>query len=285
MNVVAIGGGHGTAVTLRALRQISEAVTGVVSVADNGGSSGRLREMMDVAAVGDLRKCLVALACPTNELASVFEHRFSRGDLEGHPLGNLLLVGLLDADVDLVDAVALAGRLLNITGDILPASTKGVTLIAQTDRGRTEGQVQVAASLNVRRISIQPEDVRAPDRVVDAIENAHLVVIGPGSLYTSLIAACVVPGIREALQRTSAQRVYVANLRDQERETTGMTLRDHVNSLRDHGICFDVALVSKDREMDDGDVDFPLVESDVTGVNSRVHDAAKLAACLRGLVA
>jgi uncharacterized cofD-like protein len=285
MNVVAIGGGHGTAVTLQALRRLSNAVTGVVSVADNGGSSGRLREMMDVAAVGDLRKCLVALACPNNELATVFEHRFSRGDLQGHPLGNLLLVGLLDADVDLVDAVALVGRLLNITGDILPASTKGVTLIAQTDGGRTEGQVQVAAAANVRRISTQPDFVRAPKQVVAAIENAQLVVIGPGSLYTSLIAACVVPGIREALRRTKARRVYVANLRDQERETTGMSLRDHVDSLRDHGICFDLALVSANREMDDGIVNFPLVEGELTGANARVHDASKLAACLSGLVA
>jgi uncharacterized cofD-like protein len=285
MRAVAVGGGHGTAVTLRALRRLTTDVTGVVSVADNGGSTGRLREMLDVAAVGDLRKCLSALAAPGNVLAPVLKHRFKDGDLEGHTIGNLLLVGFIDATGDLEASVRQVGALLEVTGVVLPASTEGVTLVARTDDGRTEGQTEVAAATGIRRVVTVPRTVVAPESATRAIVEADLVVIGPGSLYTSVLAAAIVPGIVEALRATSARRVLVANLRAQVPETSGYTLADHIEAVRRHNVPFDVVLahavdgVSPDV---DGEV---ITWADIAGRNGLVHDAQKLAGALSALVA
>lgn len=142
MKVVAVGGGHGTAVSLRALKLISEDVTGVVSVADDGGSTGRLRALLNVAAVGDLRKCLVALADPENPLTASFEHRFSVGELSGHAVGNLLLVGLLDATGNLEESVAALAQLMGVKGTIVPASSEGVVLLASTEEGPTRDRLR-----------------------------------------------------------------------------------------------------------------------------------------------
>ena len=285
MKAVAIGGGHGTAVTLRALRELTSELTAVVSVADNGGSTGRLREMLDVAAVGDLRKCLAALADPNNKLAAHLEHRFSAGDLEGHALGNLLLAGLIDATGELEASVRDAGEILGATGRVLPASTHGVVLVARTDEGRTEGQTEVAASTSIRWISVEPRDVRAPESVCAAIAEADLVVIGPGSLYTSVLAACVVPGITDALNKTPARRVFVANLHEQAPETSGYTLADHIEALSRHGVCIDVALAASDGSLRGPAGSVPVVEAPLTGRNLKVHDSSRLARSLAELVA
>lgn len=286
MRAVAIGGGHGTAVTLRALREVTSEITAVVSVADDGGSTGRLREMLDVAAVGDLRKCLGALADPDNPLARVLEHRFRAGDLEGHALGNLVLAGLIDASGELEQSIDDAAALLGVTGRVLPAASSGVTLVARSPEGRTEGQTEVAATRSIGRVTTEPRDVVAPHSVLDAIREADLVVIGPGSLFTSVLAACVVPGIPEALEVTRAQRVFVANLREQPPETAGMTLADHLSALRDHGICFDVAIAASDGALERGDTGSSVVvETPLTGRNLRVHDPDRLARALASLVA
>lgn len=137
MKAVAVGGGHGTAVSLRALRTLTSDVTGVVSVADDGGSTGRLRAMLNVAAVGDLRKCVGALADPNNPLTACFEHRFSLGELSGHAVGNLLLVGLIDATGDLEESVRAVAQVMGVTGALVPASVEGVVLVASTQEGDT----------------------------------------------------------------------------------------------------------------------------------------------------
>ena len=162
MRVVAVGGGHGTAVSLRALRLLSEEVTGVVSVGDDGGSTGRLRAMLNVAAVGDLRICLTALADPENPLTASFEHRFKVGELNGHAVGNLLLVGLIDATGDLEESVRAVAQIMGVTGTIVPASCEGVELIASTEEGPTRGQTEVAQATSIRRISVEPANSPAP---------------------------------------------------------------------------------------------------------------------------
>ncbi len=164
MKLVAVGGGHGTAVSLRALKRLSGDVTGVVSVADDGGSTGRLRAMLNVAAVGDLRKCLVALADPQNPLTTSFEHRFSVGELSGHAVGNLLLVGLIDATGDFEESVHAIAQVMGVTGTIVPASTEGVVLLATTEEGDTRGQTSVAKSSTIRRVSLEPSHPAASDR-------------------------------------------------------------------------------------------------------------------------
>ena len=277
MKVVAVGGGHGTAVSLRALRRVSDDVTGVVSVADDGGSTGRLRAMLNVAAVGDLRKCLGALADPQNPLTQSFEHRFNVGELAGHTVGNLLLVGLIDATGNLEESVRAAGQVLGVTGTIVPARCEGVVLVASTEEGDTRGQSEVMKSSSIRRIRVEPANAAAPFAAVETIERADLVLIGPGSLFTSVLAACVVPGITQALAGTRARKVYVANLREQVPETEGFTLQDHVDALGVHGIVPDVVLVDKESSYAHQPCSLDVHVRDLAGANGMVHDVQKLA--------
>jgi uncharacterized cofD-like protein len=277
MKLVAVGGGHGTAVSLRALKRLSVDVTGVVSVADDGGSTGRLRAMLNVAAVGDLRKCLVALADPENPLTASFEHRFSVGELAGHAVGNLLLVGLLDATGDLEESVSALAQVMGVTGTIVPASCEGVVLLASTEDGPARGQSKVARSSSIRRISLEPAHPAAPIVAVEAIERADVVLIGPGSLFTSVLAACVVPGITQALAGTKAKKIYVANLRGQVPETEGFTLQDHVDALERHGVVADVVLVDTTSTYGKDTCTWSTRVVDVAAANGLVHDVQKLA--------
>lgn len=277
MNFVAVGGGHGTAVSLRALKRLSPNVTGVVSVADDGGSTGRLRAMLNVAAVGDLRKCLVALADPENPLTASFEHRFSVGELDGHTVGNLLLVGLIDATGNLEESVHALAQVMGVTGTIVPASCEGVVLVAATEDGEARGQTKVARASSIRRISLEPSSPSAPIAAVEAIERADVVLIGPGSLFTSVIAACVVPGITQALAGTSAKRIYVANLHPELPETEGFTLQDHLDALHRHGVGVDLVLVDERSSFASDVSSVECRVADLSGRNGLVHDVQKLA--------
>jgi len=284
MKLVAVGGGHGTAVSLRALKQLSGDVTGVVSVADDGGSTGRLRAMLNVAAVGDLRKCLVALADPQNPLTASFEHRFRVGELSGHAVGNLLLVGLIDATGDLEESVHALAQVMGVTGTIVPASCEGVVLLATTEQGPTRGQSKVAKSSSIRRISLEPARPAASMVAVEAIERADVVLIGPGSLFTSVLAACVVPGITQALAGTNATTIYVANLHVQAPETEGFTLQDHVDALERHGVVPDLVMVDQASTFGSDDCTLALRIVDIAADNGLVHDVQKLALAVRGEV-
>jgi uncharacterized cofD-like protein len=283
---VAVGGGHGTAVTLRAARRYAWQVTAIVTVADDGGSSGRLREQLDVVALGDLRKCLVALADDSSVLARAFEHRFGEtGDLSGHALGNLVLAGLVDATGDLVSGVDAAATLLGAAGRVLPATIEKVTLKAEADRGEVKGQVAVSAAGRIRRVSLVPGGSSPPPEATAALLAADQVVIGPGSLYTSILAAVVVPGIAEALAGTTAQKVYVSNLFPQVPETEGYDVAAHVVALREHGVDVDVVLWDSRAGLAAGPVDRPLVDRPVVGTNGLVHNPARLAEALSDLLA
>ncbi|MHB8380120.1 MAG: gluconeogenesis factor YvcK family protein [Acidimicrobiales bacterium] len=274
---MAVGGGHGTAVSLRALKIVSPDVTGVVSVADDGGSTGRLRAMLDVAAVGDLRKCLGALADPDNPLAASFEHRFNVGELSGHAVGNLLLVGLLDATGNLEESVRAVAQVMGVTGTIVPASCEGVVLLATTEEGSTRGQSQVARSSSIRRISLEPANAAAPIAAVETIERADVVLIGPGSLFTSVLAACAVPGITQALAGTRATKIYVANLRTQVPETEGFTLQDHVDALERHGVTVDLVLVDERSSFASDSCNVATHLRDLASATGLTHDVQKLA--------
>jgi len=281
-----VGGGHGTAVSLKALRRYASQITAVVSVADDGGSSGRLRQQLDVVALGDLRKCLVALADPSSVLARAFEHRFGdTGELSGHALGNLVLAGLVDATGDLVAGIDAAAELLGSCGRVLPATTEKVTLKAEADLGEIEGQVAVSAAGRIRRVSLVPGGSRPPQEATAALEGADQVVIGPGSLYTSVLAAVAVKGIAEALAATGAQRVYVCNLYPQVPETEGYDVAAHVAALREHGVDVDVVLWDSQAGLVAGACDRPLVDRRLAGVNGLVHDPARLAVVLSDLLA
>jgi uncharacterized cofD-like protein len=240
--LVAIGGGHGLARTLGAARRLEVAISAVVSVADDGGSSGRLREVLDIPAPGDLRKCLSALLPSPSPLGEAFEYRFVGGDLDGHAFGNLFLAALASTCADFPSAVAEACRILETVGEVIPATAVPVDLQAHTARGAVTGQVEISAAGGIERLVIVPEDAEVPERALHAIKDAEIVVIGPGSLFTSVLAACVPPAITAAIASTGALRIYICNLREQLPETSGYDVGAHVSALCAHGIVPDVVI-------------------------------------------
>lgn len=281
--VAAVGGGHGLAATLGAVRRYTDAVTAVVSVADDGGSSGRLRELLGVMPPGDLRKCMVALAEPGSILAIAFARRFGEEELTGHSLGNLVLAGLIDAAEDPIAGIDEACRLLGVQGRILPATTDPVVLKADADSGPVAGQVAVMGTGGIRHVSLVPEDPAAPVAAVEALLAADQIILGPGSLFTSTLAAAVVPGIRDAIQRSAAMTVYVCNLRPELPETADFDVAMHLEALAGHGIEVDVAVCDPTR-IPFGKSICRIVEAPLARPNGRAHDPVKLAAALAGLV-
>jgi uncharacterized cofD-like protein len=283
--VVALGGGHGTAVTLRAARRYAGSLTAVVSVADDGGSSGRLREILNVVALGDLRKCLVALAAEDSALALAFEHRFDEGELAGHALGNLILAGLVEATGDLVSGVRAAAELLGAEGEVLPATVERVVLKAESEGGQVAGQVAISRADNIQTVSPVPGDAGPPPLAIERILAADQIVIGPGSLFTSVLAAVAVEGIAEAVTRSRAQRVYVCNLRPQQPETSGFDVAAHLDALNRHNVVVDVVLCDTSQGMTLGDVGISALDIPLTGGNALVHSPVRLAHALASLLA
>jgi uncharacterized cofD-like protein len=292
--VVALGGGHGLAMALTAARRYAGSVTAVVSVADDGGSSGRLRQVHGVPAPGDLRKCLVALAASDTVWREAFEHRFRGGDLDGHALGNLMIVGLTQVLGDFGRALEEAGRLLECAGRVLPATTDPVVLTADagdgSGTGRVEGQVAVSNSMDpIRRVHIVPEDAKAHPDVPAAIEMADQVILAPGSLFTSLAPVLCVPAVREALAATRGRIVHVCNLRPQVPETLGLDATEHLRAVLDHGGRVDAFLYHLGGELAADEIVIRAlgvepVAADVAGPGGHVHDPAALAKALEGLL-
>jgi uncharacterized cofD-like protein len=281
--VVAIGGGHGLAATLRAARTYTDQVTAVVSVADDGGSSGRLRQLLHIIPPGDLRMCLVAMAEPDSALASAFEYRFTDDELHGHALGNLVLAGLIDTVGDPIAALDEACRLLGVRGRVLPATTELVVLKAECDGGPVAGQVAVMAADNIRRVSLVPADPEAPPAAVAALEQADQIVLGPGSLFTSVLAAVAVPGIGAALTRSGGRKVYVCNLRPQVPETEAFDVGMHIEALVAHGVSVDVVLCDT-AGLPLGKCPVPVVNVPLGRSGGLAHDPAKLASALSDLL-
>jgi len=258
--IVAIGGGTGLSTLLRGLKEHTSNLTAVVTVADDGGSSGKLREQLGIPAVGDIRNCIVALADAEPLMARLLQYRFPAVDdsgpragdtgatgqagvvdapdagLAGHALGNLLLAAMCAVeDGDFEEAVREMNRVLAVRGQVVPATATPLVLKARlADGSELEGQSVITRTAGVERVWISPADVHAAEDAVHAIAEADLVVLGPGSLFTSVLPALLVPGIREALAITGAQRVYVCNVATQAGETSGFDLADHVAALERH---------------------------------------------------
>ena len=283
--MVALGGGHGTAVTLQAARRYAGSLTAVVSVADDGGSSGRLRKLLNVVALGDLRKCLVALAAEDSALAVAFEHRFDEGELAGHALGNLILAGLVEATGDLVSGVRAAADLLGAGGEVLPATVERVVLKAESDSGQVAGQVAVSQADNIRTVSLVPGDAQPPRLAVERILAADQIVIGPGSLFTSVLAAAAVGGIADAVARSGGQRGYVCNLRPQQPETAGFDVAAHLDALSRHNVEVDVVICDTSQGMPLGDLGISALDIPLTEGNTLVHSPDRLAHALASLLA
>ena len=259
MKVVGLGGGHGLASTLSAARLYASEIAAIVTVADDGGSSGRLTRELGIPPPGDIRNCLVALS-RDERWAEVFQHRYAVGPLTGHTVGNLVIAALAEAAGDFAEGVARAGELLDAVGAVYPATTERVELGARVTGGRVEGQVAVAQTrAPIERVYLRPPDPPGYEGAVAAIGAADQVVLGPGSLYTSLIATLLVPSIRDAVVRTEAQVVFVCNSRMQKGETEGMTASAHLRALIGY--------------LGEGAVDVALFQSPVLGSDGVVVDA------------
>jgi uncharacterized cofD-like protein len=236
LRVVAFGGGTGLPVLLRGLRDRVEDLTAVVTVADDGGSSGRLRQELGVAPPGDVRNCLIALAS-RKELAEVFNYRFEGGgDLWGHSVGNIIIAALADMAGGFCEGVEQAARFLRIKGHVYPAATESLTLVVRCTDGsviRGESVVREVGKA-VSRVEIEPAGAIAPPGVISAIEAADVVVLSPGSLFTSLIPSLLGGGVREALATFQGPVVYAVNAMTQPGETTGFAVSDHLRAVLDH---------------------------------------------------
>ncbi len=288
--VVALGGGYGLSATLRAARLYASRITGIVSVADDGGSSGRLREAFGIPAPGDLRRCLVALAAGGNVWADAFEHRFDGSDLDGHPVGNIVLAGLTDTLGSFGAAIDECLRLLGGVGRVVPATIEPVTLKAvhrdpESPGGRrtVEGEVEVGKTPHLMSIGVVPADPSVPEEALRAIAEADQLILGPGSLFTSVLAVLAIPAIRDAVSASKATRIYVANLGEQHPETTGFDVAAHVDALRSHGVTPDVVLVDRNCLVLGSLDGVAVVARDLASADRRLHDPESMASALRDL--
>ncbi len=248
--IVAIGGGTGLSTLLRGLKEYSANITAIVTVADDGGSSGRLRREIGVLPPGDIRNCLAALADQEKLMTELFQYRFQAGDgLVGHSFGNLFLTAMSEVTGDLEQAIAASSQVLAIRGRVLPATLSDVRLWAELDDGRRiEGESNITeAQGNIVRIGCTPANPPALPRAVQAIREADYIIIGPGSLYTSIIPNFLVPEIRVAIAQANIPRIYVCNIMSQPGETQGYTVADHIRAIDQVGEepLFDAVLVQR----------------------------------------
>lgn len=247
--VVAFGGGTGLSTLLRGVKEVTTNLTAVVTVMDDGGSSGRLRTELDVLPPGDVRNCILALAEDEERIERLFQHRFrGTAGLDGHSLGNLLLVGMEQSTGGFDRAIEEMSTILNVRGRVLPATLTKTHLIAQMADGKwVEGESRITGDpRRIERIVLSAENVEPYGRVLKAIAHADLILLGPGSLFTSLIPNLLVEGIAAAIEKAAAEKILVANLMTQPGETTGFTLRDHLRILHEYIDlhCFDSVIVN-----------------------------------------
>ena len=306
--IVAIGGGTGLSTLLRGLKEHTSNLTAIVTVADDGGSSGVLREELGIPPVGDIRNCIAALADAEPLMSELLQYRSpaepdgaADPGLAGHPVGNLLLaamIGLEDGDVE--EGVRRLNRILAVRGQVVPASGTPLVLHARRRDGVViDGQSLIMRTPGIEQVWVTPTDVRAADDALTAIAEADLVILGPGSLYTSLLPSLLVPAIRDAVLAASAPRLYVCNVATQDGETTGMGLDRHVEALVAHtgpGICdlvlandrFD-AVVPPGWAAESVRLDWPpavtpvprlLLDAVVDPANAHHHDPGALAAAI-----
>ncbi len=236
-NVCVIGGGTGLSVLLRGLKTFPVDISAIVTVADDGGSSGRLRKELNIPPPGDIRNVLVALSEVEPLVEELFQHRFDdAAGLTGHSLGNLLLAGMSRITGDFAQGVQEISRVLNVKGKVIPASNDHITLSAEyTDGSIVRGESNIPlAGKPIRRVYLEPESPRPMPEAVYALEQADLIVLGPGSLYTSIIPSLLVPGMKEALLNSKARTVYICNVMTQPGETDHYSVADHIQAINKH---------------------------------------------------
>ena len=306
--VVVIGGGNGLSTLLRGIKEYTHRITAVVTVADDGGSSGRLRREIGILPPGDIRNCLAALSNDEAMLTQLFQYRFSSAQtgLEGHSFGNLFISALSDITGSFEDAVAESGRVLSVNGRVLPSTLHNVQLIADVSlphmvsEVRVEGESHIPeAAGKVKQIWLEPNNPPAYPRVIREILSADLIIIGPGSLYTSILPNLLVPDITKAILASRGLKIYVCNVAAQHGETNGYSCVDHIEALERHvgrGL-FDVVVANQNYSVDsdvavewvviDKDIEerYPVYRGDLIDVERPWrHDSQKLAQTIMDLL-
>ena len=246
--VAAIGGGTGLSTLLLGLKEYTENITAIVTVTDDGGSSGKLRREFGMLPPGDIRNCILALANTNTMMTQLLNYRFPSGSLAGQSFGNLFLLALNNICGSFEEAVADMNQILAVTGQVLPVCTQNAALEAIfADGSRVVGETAITSAkkdknLDIRSIRLLPEDTQALPQALQAIREAELIVLGPGSLYTSIIPNLLVGGVAEALRQSPALKLYVLNVMTQDGETEHYSAADHARALLKHNGCIDVCL-------------------------------------------
>jgi len=309
--VVAIGGGHGLSNLLFGLKEYTSNLTAIVTVADSGGSSGRLREEFNIVAPGDIRNCLVALADAPALMGQLFQFRFAENsELKGHNFGNLFLTAMVQlTGGDFEKAVKESSKVLAIRGKVIPSTVNNVHLVAEyVDGSRTEGEAKIPQKdKRIDRLFVIPNDTCPTQEALEAIESADIVILGPGSLYTSIIPNLVIKGVTQALEETNAYKIYICNVMTQPGETDDYSARDHLKALMKHTSTrvVDACLINNgvvpedaleryrhensfpvEPDIDDiKDLGCKVVATDLLGVDDYVrHDSKKLTKALIDLI-
>ncbi|MBO8136929.1 MAG: YvcK family protein [Desulfotomaculum sp.] len=235
--IVVIGGGTGLSTLLKGIKEYTSNITAIVTVTDDGGSSGRLRGDLGVLPPGDIRNCLVALADKESLMEQVLQYRFTSGEMAGHSLGNLFLVALSDLSGGFYNAVQALSKVLAIRGKVLPSTLQNVVMGAELSDGRiVHGESAVSSSdKKIRRIFLEPSGCEPLPEALKAIKEADAIVLGPGSLYTSVMPHLLIKGIPEAIKQSRALKVYVCNVMTQPGETKNYTAADHLKAIEKHG--------------------------------------------------
>jgi uncharacterized cofD-like protein len=245
--MVAIGGGTGMSTLLRGLKEYTSNLAAVVTVADDGGSSGRLREEYRILPPGDFRQCLVALADAEPLVKQLFNHRFENGSLNGHSFGNLFIMAMAEVTGNFEHAVRESGRVLAVRGDIIPSTLHDVTLVASVNGTMVEGESKIPAQNGlISRVFLRPDNPELNPEAALALMNAEVIVVGPGSLYTSILPNLLVPGMVEAIRESPALKVFVCNVAEQPGETDNYNVSDYLDAIREHtgADLFDFAVVN-----------------------------------------
>jgi uncharacterized cofD-like protein len=235
--VVIIGGGTGLPVLLRGLKHYPVDITAIVTVADDGGSSGRLRDELNIPPPGDVRNVLAALSEVEPLIEEMFQHRFkSSNELSGHSLGNLILAAMTSITGDFMYAIQEMSKVLNVHGNVLPAANQSVVLHAELEDGTIiSGESKIPFSgKRIKKVFLTPDTIKPLPETIQAIRNADLIIIGPGSLYTSILPNLLVPQIGQEVCEAKAKKVYICNIMTQAGETHDFTASDHVNAIYDH---------------------------------------------------
>jgi uncharacterized cofD-like protein len=253
--VVALGGGTGLSNLLRGIKKLTSNITAVVTVADDGGSSGKLRDELGMLPPGDIRNCLVALADTEPLMEQLFQYRFSdEGHLVGHSFGNLFIASMAEVLGDFEEAIKESSKVLAIKGQVLPATNEDVRLEAiYSDGSRQLGESMIPSQgKKIEEVFLEPSSCQPPADTIEAISDSNIIVVGPGSLYTSIIPNLLVKGIADAIKNTDAVKVFVCNVMTQPGETTNYTASDHIKAIKEHvgDILFDYVIVNNEEGSD-----------------------------------